>query len=268
MRFNTLVKAIEIFDLLLKKRDSVDVHELAGSLHMPKSTAYAYLAFLKDKGFFTVTDQHGKYRLGLRFLDYASIVRNQIQLSSIAFPPMRDLSKSLQDTVILTGRRGGYSYMIEKVEQGVGLVYMRHIGDRRPLYCGASFKIHLAHMKESEVDQYLRDTPLKSYTKNTITNRKRLLEDLEKIRNRGYAFSNQEIDVGASGVAAPIRNNEGEVVACICVVGPTNRINNKNQGSIARAVIHCSEIISRKLEYSRGSRDEIHYEKEGEDEKH
>ncbi len=118
-------------------------------------------------------------------------------------------------------------------------------------------------MKGYEIDQYLRDTKLKSYTKNTITNREKLLEDLEKIRKRGYAFSNQEIDVGVSGVAAPIRNNEGEVVASICVVGPTNRINNKNLGSIARAVINCAETVSRKLEHSEGSRDEIHYEKEG-----
>jgi IclR family transcriptional regulator, KDG regulon repressor len=268
MRFNTLAKAIEIFDLLLKKRDSVDVHELAGALNMPKSTAYAYLAFLKDNGFLDTADRQGKYRLGLRFLDYASIVRNQIQLSSMALPHMRELSKNLRDTVILTVRRGGYTYIVEKVEHGVGLVYMRNIGDRRPLYCGASSKIHLAFMKASEVDQYLRDTQLKSYTKNTITNKGKLLDDLERIRKRGYAFSNQEIDVGVSGVAAPIRNNNGEVVAGICVVGPTNRINHKNQGSTARAVIHCAETVSRKLEYSEGSRDEIHYEKEGEDERH
>jgi len=268
MRFNTLAKAIEIFDLLLRKRGSVDVHELTLFLHMPKSTAYAYLAFLKDKGFLDIADQQGKYKLGLRFLDYASIVRNQIRLSSIALPHMRELSKSLRDTVILTVRRGGYTYIVEKVEHGVGLVYMRNIGDRRPLYCGASSKIHLAYMKEAEVNQYLKQTQLKSYAKNTITTRVKLMDDLGRTRRRGYAFSNQEIDVGASGVAAPIRNTQGEVVACICVVGPTNRINNKNQGSIARAVIHCAEIISRKLEYSEGSRDEIHYEKEGEDEKH
>jgi IclR family KDG regulon transcriptional repressor len=265
MRFNTLAKAIEIFDLLLKQRDSIDVHELARSLRMPKSTAYAYLAFLKDKGFLASADKQGKYKLGLRFLDYASIVKNQIQLSSIALPHMRELSKSLQDAVILTVRRGGYTYIVEKVERGVGLVYMTNIGDRRPLYGGASSKIHLAYMKGYEIDQYLRDTTLKSYTKNTITNRKKLLEDLERIRKRGYAFSNQEIDVGVAGVSAPIRNNEGEVVASVCLVGPTNRINNKNQGSIAKAVINCAETASRKLERLEGSRDEIHYEKEGQE---
>lgn len=252
MKFNTLAKAIEIFDLFLKKRDAVDVHEIAGALHMPKSTAYAYLAFLKDNGFLDIAEQQGKYRLGLRFLDYASIVKNQIQLSSIALPHMQDLSKKLQDTVILTVRKGGYTFIVEKVERGVGLVYMRNIGDRRPLYCGASSKIHLAHMRENEVHHYLRQTRLKSYTENTITSRETLFEDLEKIRKRGYAFSNQEIDPGVSGVAAPIRNNKGEVEAGVCVVGPTNRINYKNQGSIAKSVIDCAETISRKLEHSEG----------------
>jgi DNA-binding IclR family transcriptional regulator len=262
MKYNTLAKAIEIFDLFLKKRDSVDVHELARSLHMPKSTAYGYLAFLKDKGFLSGPDIEGKYGLGLKFLDYASIVRNQVQLSSVALPYMKELSESLQDSIILTVRRGGYSYIIEKMERGVGLVYMGQIGDRRPLYCSASSKIHLAYMKESDADQYLRDTKLISYATNTITNREKLMEDIDKIRKRGYAFSNQEIDVGISGVAAPIRNHEGEVLASICVVGPTNRINSKKLGPIARAVINCAEMVSRKLEYPQGSRNEIHYEKE------
>jgi IclR family transcriptional regulator, KDG regulon repressor len=264
MKFSTLAKAIEIFDLLLRTGDSLDVHELARSLHMPKSTAYAYLAFLKDKGFLASADEQGKYKLGLRFLDYASIVRNQIQLSSIALPHMRELSKSFQDTIILTVKRGGDSYIIEKVERGVGLVYMNNIGDRRPLYCGASSKIHLAYMKDFEVDQYLRDTKLRSYTKNTISSREKLLEDIDRIRKHGYAFSNQEIDVGASGVAAPIRNNEGDVVASIGMVGPTNRINNRSLGPIARAVINCAEMVSRKLEHSERSRNQFHHEKEGE----
>jgi DNA-binding IclR family transcriptional regulator len=249
MQFNTLAKAIEIFDLLLKKRDAVDVHDLTAALRMPKSTAYAYLAFLKEKGLLATGEEQGKYRLGLRFLDYASIVKNQIPLSAIALPFMKDLSESLGDTVILTVRRGGYSYIIEKVERGVGLVYMRNIGDRRPLYCGASSKIHLAHMNKDEIEQYLRDTELKAYTQNTITSKDKLQEDLQKIRKRGYAFSNQEIDVGASGVGAPVRNHEGEAVACMCVVGPTNRINSKNLGLIAKSVIHFSEKVSRKLEH-------------------
>ncbi len=261
MKFNTLSKAIEIFDLLLKKRDSVDVHELANALHMPKSTAYAYIAFLKNRGLLASADRQGNYKLGLRFLDYASIVKNQIQLSSIAFPYMSDLSKNFQDTVILTVRKGDYSYIIEKAERGVGLVYMRNIGDRRPLHCGASSKVHLAYMKETELDQYFRDTKLKSYTKNTIANREKLLEELEKIRKQGYAFSNQEIDLGVSGVAAPIWNNEGEVVASMGMVGPINRINAKTLGPIAKAVVHCAKMISKKLEHTDGNKAESHDEK-------
>jgi IclR family KDG regulon transcriptional repressor len=253
MKFNTLAKAIEIFDLFLNKRDSLDVHELADSLHMPKSTAYAYLAFLKDNGFLEIADKQGKYKLGLRFLDYASIIRNQFELTSVALPHMRELSKLLRDTIILTVKRGEYSYIVGKVEHDVGLVYIRNIGDRLPLYCGASSKIHLAYMKDYEIDHYLGNTELEVHSKHTITNRSKLIADLKKIRRYGYAFSNEEIDVGVSGVAAPILNREGEVVASICVVGPVNKINKRNLGSIARAVINSAQAVSRKMEYSKGS---------------
>jgi IclR family KDG regulon transcriptional repressor len=253
MKFNTFAKAIEIFDLFLKKRDSLDVHELADSLHMPKSTAYAYLAFLKDSRFLDMADKQGRYRLGLRFLDYASIIRNQFEVTSVALPYMRELSKLLRDTIILTVKRGEYSYIVGKVEHDVGLVYVRNIGDCLPLYCGASSKIHLAHMTDYDIDQYLGNTELKKHCKHTITSRSKLFEDLKKIRRVGYAFSNQEIDIGVSGVAAPILDGEREVVASICVVGPVNKINRKNLGSIAGAVINSARAVSREMEYGKGS---------------
>ncbi|MEW6264516.1 MAG: IclR family transcriptional regulator [Thermodesulfobacteriota bacterium] len=252
MKFNTLAKAIEIFDLFLDKRDSLDVYEIAKSLHMPKSTAYAYLAFLKDNRFLDAADKPGKYKLGLRFLDYASIIRNQLDLTSVALPHMRELSKLLRSTIILTVHRGEYSYIVGKVEHDVGLVYIRNIGDRMPLYSGASSKIHLAYMKDSEIDQYLRNTELKKLSKHTITSRDKLIEDLRKIRRLGYAFSNQEIDIGVCGAAAPILNGEGGVVASICVVGPVNKINKKNLETIAGAVINCARAVSREMEYERG----------------
>ncbi len=253
MKFNTLAKAIEIFDLFLRNHDSLDVYEIAHSLHMPKSTAYAYLAFLKDSRFLDIADRPGKYKLGLRFLDYASIIRNQLDLTSLALPHMRELSKLLRSTIILTIHQGEYSCIVGKVEHDEGLVYIRKIGDRLPLYSGASSKIHLAYMKDSEVDQYLSSTELKKLSKHTITRPSKLFEDLKKIRRLGYAFSNQEIDIGVSGVAAPILNAEKEAVAGICVVGPVNRINRKNLVPIAAAVMNCARAVSREMEYGRGS---------------
>jgi len=251
MKFNTLAKAIEIFDLFLKNRE-LDVYEIANPLHMPKSTAYAYIAFLKDSRFLDIADKPGKYKLGLRFLDYASIIRNQLDLTSLALPHMRKLSKLLRSTIILTIHRGEYSCIVGKVEHDEGLVYIRNIGDRLPLYSGASSKIHLAYMRDAEVDQYLSNTELKKHSKHTITSRSKLFEDLKKIRRLGYAFSNQEIDIGVSGVAAPILNREKQVVAGICVVGPVNRINRKSLGSIAGAVTNCARAVSRGMQYAKG----------------
>ncbi len=252
MKFNTLAKAIEIFDLFLEKRDSLDVYEIADSLRMPKSTAYAYLAFLKDSRLLEVADKQGKYKLGPRFLDYASILRNKLDLPSVALPHMRELSKLLRSTIILTVRRGEYSYIVGKVEHDEGLVYIRNIGDRLPLYSGASSKIHLAHMEDSEIEQYLRNIQLKKLSKHTITSRSRLFEDLKRIRRLGYAFSNQEIDIGVCGVTAPILKAEGEVMAGMGVVGPVNRINKQNLGSIAGAVMDCARTVSREMEYGKG----------------
>jgi IclR family KDG regulon transcriptional repressor len=250
MKFNTLAKAIEIFDLFKKERDALSVNELADYLRMPRSTAYAYLAFLTDSGLLDNADERGKYRLGLKFLDYGSIVKKQIQLTSIALPYMRKLSKSVESTVLLTVRREGYSYVVEKVEHDSGLVLIRNIGDRRPLYCGASSKIHLANMKDEEIQEYLGRTKLRGYTKKTITNSKKLLENVKQIRRSGYAFSDQEGTIGTRAVAAPIRRHEGEIIASVCVAGPTNKITGNNLKLVANEVISCARAISKELNYN------------------
>jgi DNA-binding IclR family transcriptional regulator len=96
-------------------------------------------------------------------------------------------------------------------------------GRTQPLYAGASSKLLLAFMDESQWDLML-DTPLESLTATTITEPGRLLDQLHQIRQQGYAVSDGEIDVGARAVAVPIRDGHGEVIAALSIEGPGSRM--------------------------------------------
>ena len=101
MKFSALTKAIEILDLLLTERDMLSVLDISKSLQMPRSSAYKYLAVLRDYGFVHYDKQARVYKLGLKFLEYTSLVQSQIRVDKIALPYMRKLSREVKETVTL-----------------------------------------------------------------------------------------------------------------------------------------------------------------------
>jgi DNA-binding IclR family transcriptional regulator len=83
----------------------------------------------------------------------------------------------------------------------------------------------MAYLPPDEIDGIIQEHGLPGLCVNTITDRGDLEAELTRIRKRGYALSVEETDLGAWGVATPIRNREGEVIAAIGVAGPSSRFN-------------------------------------------
>ncbi len=132
MKFNALEKAIEIFDFLLERESVVTVNEITQALKMPRSTTFAYMAYLKKRGFVNEVEVPGKYKLGLRFLEYAHSIRSQTPLTGIALPHMRELAASVEETVGLSIPIGKFACMIERIQKGSGLIYTMELGARIP----------------------------------------------------------------------------------------------------------------------------------------
>jgi len=247
MKFNTLNKSIEILDVLLKQRSMLKVSEIADSVKMPRSSVYKYLAVLRKHGFVDYERQTGLYRLGIKFLQYASLVRSQIRIDEIALPYMKRLSNEVKETVFLSVLLNRVAYCVERVEYESGIVYSMQRGAHLPLYAGASAKVLLASLPDEEVDALLRETEMIAFTQNTITDREKLWQNLKEIRRKGYAYSDQEVDVGARGVAASILNDEFRLIAGLCVIGPVQRMDDLKIKKATKLVIEYAGDISEVL---------------------
>jgi IclR family acetate operon transcriptional repressor len=93
----------------------------------------------------------------------------------------------------------------------------------------------------------LKNTALARFTKNTITDANLLKKELKRIRKQGFAFSDQEADLGAKAIGAPILNHKGELVAGLSIAGPKERITNKNIPKLIRLVQGAAEKASHDL---------------------
>ncbi|MFC1863996.1 IclR family transcriptional regulator [Thermodesulfobacteriota bacterium] len=249
MKFNTLRKAIEIFDFFLERESVVTVNEITQALKMPRSTTFAYLAFLKKHGFINDSEVTGEYRLGLRFLEYAYAIRSQIPLTGIALPYMRKLAASVEETVGLSIPITKFSCMIERIQKGTGILYTMQLGSHIPLHCGSTARTLLAFKPDDEIKKYIKETTLKSYNDKQFLNPAKLWDNLMEVRKRGYAYSEDEIEVGVKGVASPIFNDEDQVIAALVVAGPSTRMNKKKVNAVKNEVIEATTKISQELGY-------------------
>ena len=97
------------------------------------------------------------------------------------------------------------------------------IGSSTPCHCAAVGKCLLAFSSPEYLKQFI-GTPLPSFTANTIVSWDKLLEELEKIRRNGYAYDDEELEIGLTCVAGPIFGRNREAIAAISLSGPRSRV--------------------------------------------
>ena len=117
-----------------------------------------------------------------------------------------------------------------------------------PCIAGASAKIILAYLKPSEIDTVLNGEPLPRYTQHTVTDPDILRLQLHAICVAGYVVSDGEVDVGVRGVAAPILDSGGQVLAGISVAGPAFRLNDILLPTVIANVSRAAQVISHRLQ--------------------
>ena len=123
-----------------------------------------------------------------------------------------------------------------------------HIGGREPLYCTSLGKAYLAYIDPLEVEDLL-EIPLPMITPHTIVSLDELREDLDKTRERGWAYENEEFIEGMHCVSAPILNQFKLPVAMISISGPKFRLSSKKINEYGVLISQLAQEISQWFGY-------------------
>jgi IclR family transcriptional regulator, KDG regulon repressor len=242
-----LRRGLSILDQFSGHEVEIGVNELARLVGMHKSTVSRLCATLENAGYLERDPGTGRFRLGARIYQLAGSSTSTTDVRVVARPVMLDLVQSSSETATLGVREGGDIVTIDVVD---GLNHMRmatRVGMRTQLHASAVAKAILAWMPESEVDDLLRDWPMVALTPNTVTDGSALKQRLAEVRERGFAFDNEELEVGLRCVAAPIRDPHGRVVAGISISGPRHRMTEEAMQRYGPLVREAGEKISARL---------------------
>jgi DNA-binding IclR family transcriptional regulator len=222
------------------------VTELARRLGLHKSTASRLLATLEKRGLVEQDDETGKYRLGLVVIRLAERAERTLDLRGLALPELERLARLTHETTGL-GVLDGDQLLTVAQADGPNLVAVGDwTGRATPLHCVASGKVLLAALAEREVVRIVK-LGLPRYTERTMIDLEPLLEELARIRRRGYATAIGEFEAGLNAVAAPVHDARGQVIAAVDIWGPAFRLTPRRIPELAAQVRESASAISARL---------------------
>jgi DNA-binding IclR family transcriptional regulator len=239
-------RAAALLLALGESQGEAGVTELARRLGLHKSTASRLLATLQKRGLVEQDDESGKYRLGLVVIRLAERAEKTLDLRGIALPELERLARITHETTGL-GVLDGDKLLTVAQADGPNLIAVGDwTGRSTPLHCVASGKVLMAALAEREVLGIVR-RGLAAYTERTLTQLEPLLEELARIRRRGYATAFGEYEMGLNAVAAPVHDARGAVVAAVDIWGPGFRVTPRRVPELAALARETAAAISIRL---------------------
>lgn len=220
---NDIVQSVDVsIEVLLNvaKNPDVRLSEIAQNINETKPRILRMLRTLERRGLVRKSNK-GTYRLGNTAIVLGTAASMQVDLVRIANPILEELGQKMSETTQLRIIDNGESLCIAKFEPMRDLRVQAMVGRRRPLFAG-SFKVLLAFLPPQVQSEIIPET-LPRFTKRTITDRSKLIVELEKIRRQGFCVSFGEVGEQLVSVSVPVLAFDGSVIAAVNVAAPEFR---------------------------------------------
>lgn len=237
-------RMFEILSLFTMDRTSLSISEIEKETGYPKSTIFRILNTLIEGEFIEQDPDTHRYSVGMQFFRLGSIFQSQLDLRNVSLPFMKQLSKDSQETIELNIVDGTNRFCIEKIDSPLAVRNFVRVGDRHPLHLGASGKSLLAFMDKKEQDKVI--SKLAEEYEMDIPE---LRQDLQDIKDKGFAFTKGERVIGSFAVSAPILDGEGTLMATITLAGPIQRLSEEREAELIKLLTTAAKKISEKFGY-------------------
>jgi len=237
-------RAVAILEILARSGEA-GVTEISGELGVHKSSAFRLVSTLERGGLVEQAEDRGKYRLGVGILRLAGATTARLDVVQEARPICRRLASETGETVNIAVLSGGSALYLDQVAGAFALQSHNWVGQHIPLHATSNGKVLLSGLTAEEMVRTVASLP--TYTDSTITTRRRLRDELAEVRARGYAIAVDELEVGLTAVASPIRNAHGDVTASLSVSGPTLRLDRARVDDVLPALVGAADEISHRL---------------------
>lgn len=248
-RVQVLDRVAGILQALADARSALTPAEIAQQLALHKSTIHRLLAALEQLGYIRKHPGDGKFTLGLKLFEFGSRAVANLNLHSHGQSLVDGLVAETGETAHLCIMDDGHMVSVLIAESTRTVRTPATVGRRTPMHCTAVGKAMLAHVSDQIRDTVLAEFPRRAYTRRTLVTRTAVIADLARVRARGYAVDDEEIEEGLRCIGAPVRDHSGLVIAAASIAGPAFRLSRKRIPALARVVMEGAARMSADLGY-------------------
>ena len=247
----SLARGLAVLSSFSEDTPTLSLTDISQRLALNKTTTLRILSTLESLGYLARDPQTKLYSPSFEIFRLGFVVLNSLEVRQIAAPHLRKLVDNVQETVNLAVLDGNEVVYIDRVGSKHMVNIYRSVGSRLPVYCTSTGKALLAFLPPDELDEVLTKITWAQYTENTITTPARLKDNLSIARQRGFADSNGEMTPDLLAVAAPVYQNDGQVIAAVNISVPAHRVSYQELVvKLGPQVVETGRQISAMLGYS------------------
>jgi len=250
-KLGATARSFAILDHVAASHDPVDVHDIIGSLKLPKATAYRLVDWFVGHGYLAREPGRKRLVVGPRLINLAFGVLSASMRNDAPHLVLQRLVRSLNETCNIGTLLNGEVIYLDRVEAEHWPLRLHYkSGSRVPLHCSAIGKLFLALAPSPRRQRLLQSLELRRFTDHTITDKSKLEAELRQIRKEQVSFDREEYLVGVVCVAVPIIGKNGETLAALAIQAPEARMNLQTARghlpALRRAAAELAEIFQDK----------------------
>lgn len=243
---NSITKSLAVLRAFTDEKCDWGVNELARYLDTPPSSLHRILKTLREENILKIDEASKKYQIGEEMIRLSSVVSSKVGIKTIAHQPLQKLADRIEETVYLaqyhsTNDKLSFIDCYHSVKNQIQ--YVLEIGTLQTLTLGASGKVILANLPEDRVLKIMdcEEVP--------IDKRDKMNQQFQFIKNNGFLITQNERNVGACGIAAPIFSGKGVIVGSVSCVIPTKFFDEDSINFKAINIVNAAKEISILLGY-------------------
>jgi DNA-binding IclR family transcriptional regulator len=234
-------RAFTVLDALADGGE-LGTNEIARRTGINASTVSRLLATLSSARFVEHVPETGRYRLSLRLIELGNAVLGRLDLRALARPHLQALVRETGETATLSAPGEHDAITVDFAHSSSVVQSVAQLGRPSVGHATATGKVMLAFG-----DVQLPTEPFTSFTPRTIMTRELLIDELARVRTRGFADAREEREEGLAAVAAPIWGSTAELVGIIGVQGPASRFDARALRAAAAFLLEHTAAVSTAL---------------------
>ncbi|QIK54744.1 IclR family transcriptional regulator [Dysgonomonas sp. HDW5B] len=248
-QISMITKSFEVLELLSKNPYGLTLQEIVTQLQYPKSSLYKIVSNLQELGYLGREMDSSRYFLSRKLLTLGVTAFNSSNIIERSKEYMKLLRDEVGESVMIGTLIDDEVVLLEQITGSLDFVFTLKQGMKFNLYSTAPGKVILAFLDKSKQNEIVDNLQLEAINEYTITDKELLKQELEIIRQQGYAADINETVEGVHCIAAPIWDETKKAIACVWTSGPAGRLPKKNIETIAQQIIECGLSISHNIGY-------------------